>query len=165
MQSCSYPHVIPVIVVDCRVLQLVDDCLWCNGLIFYPFFNVLHSFSLNIWHMVKFSVVVGSVFMFCRYPFFLFIFCLQLVSITFYLAYIHLLLPFGFRKEFSVHANHLCLVVWITDLWTSESVEPLYVHRLSCYLFGRERRVADIPTDHPSCSKQHAVLQYRWGPY
>lgn len=26
-----------VIVVDCRVLQLVDDRLWCNGLIFYPF--------------------------------------------------------------------------------------------------------------------------------
>ncbi|KAL3503467.1 hypothetical protein ACH5RR_037916 [Cinchona calisaya] len=39
--------------------------------------------------------------------------------------------------------------------------EPLYVHRQSCYLFGRERRVADIPTDHPSCSKQHAILQYR----
>nr|GMD75869.1 FHA domain-containing protein DDL [Ipomoea batatas] len=39
--------------------------------------------------------------------------------------------------------------------------EPLYVHRQSCYLFGRERRVADIPTDHPSCSKQQAVLQYR----
>lgn len=39
--------------------------------------------------------------------------------------------------------------------------EPLYVHRQSCYLFGRERRVADIPTDHPSCSKQHAVLQFR----
>ncbi|XP_020580513.1 FHA domain-containing protein DDL [Phalaenopsis equestris] len=39
--------------------------------------------------------------------------------------------------------------------------EPLYVHRQSCYLFGRERRVADIATDHPSCSKQHAVLQYR----
>lgn len=38
---------------------------------------------------------------------------------------------------------------------------PLYVHRQSCYLFGRERRVADIPTDHPSCSKQHSVLQYR----
>jgi hypothetical protein len=33
----------------------------------------------------------------------------------------------------------------------------------SIYLFGRERRVADIPTDHPSCSKQHAVLQFRWG--
>ncbi|KAK3139022.1 hypothetical protein QOZ80_5AG0376630 [Eleusine coracana subsp. coracana] len=39
--------------------------------------------------------------------------------------------------------------------------DPLYVHRLSCYLFGRERKVADVPTDHPSCSKQHAVLQYR----
>ncbi|KAL3851231.1 hypothetical protein ACJIZ3_013113 [Penstemon smallii] len=39
--------------------------------------------------------------------------------------------------------------------------EPLRVHRQTCYLFGRERRVADIPTDHPSCSKQHAVLQYR----
>ncbi|KAG6516866.1 FHA domain-containing protein DDL-like [Zingiber officinale] len=39
--------------------------------------------------------------------------------------------------------------------------EPLYVHRQTCYLFGRERRVADIPTDHPSCSKQHAVIQYR----
>ncbi|XP_017214916.1 FHA domain-containing protein DDL [Daucus carota subsp. sativus] len=39
--------------------------------------------------------------------------------------------------------------------------EPLYVHRQTSYLFGRERRVADIPTDHPSCSKQHAVLQYR----
>ncbi|GAA0146088.1 RNA splicing factor [Lithospermum erythrorhizon] len=39
--------------------------------------------------------------------------------------------------------------------------EPLYIHRQTCYLFGRERRVADVPTDHPSCSKQHAVLQYR----
>ncbi|XP_026409533.1 FHA domain-containing protein DDL-like [Papaver somniferum] len=39
--------------------------------------------------------------------------------------------------------------------------DPLYIHRKTCYLFGRERRVADIPTDHPSCSKQHAVIQYR----
>ncbi|KAM5554049.1 FHA domain-containing protein DDL-like [Rosa sericea] len=39
--------------------------------------------------------------------------------------------------------------------------EPIKIHRQSCYLFGRERRVADIPTDHPSCSKQHAVLQFR----
>lgn len=39
--------------------------------------------------------------------------------------------------------------------------DPLYIHRQSCYLFGRERRVVDVPTDHPSCSKQHAVLQYR----
>jgi len=35
------------------------------------------------------------------------------------------------------------------------------IHRQSAYLFGRDRGLADIPTDHPSCSKQHAVLQYR----
>ncbi|CAN8258647.1 unnamed protein product [Cochlearia groenlandica] len=39
--------------------------------------------------------------------------------------------------------------------------DPLQLHRQSCYLFGRERRIADIPTDHPSCSKQHAVIQFR----
>lgn len=39
--------------------------------------------------------------------------------------------------------------------------EPLYIHRQSYYLIGRERRVVDIATDHPSCSKQHAVLQFR----
>lgn len=26
---------------------------------------------------------------------------------------------------------------------------------------GREKRVADIVVDHPSCSKQHAVVQFR----
>jgi hypothetical protein len=39
--------------------------------------------------------------------------------------------------------------------------EPLRLGRASRLLFGRERRVADVPTDHPSCSKQHAVLQFR----
>ena len=42
--------------------------------------------------------------------------------------------------------------------------KPLYIHRQSCYLFGRERRVADVPLDHPSISKQHAILQYRFAP-
>ncbi|XP_042038411.1 uncharacterized protein LOC121784317 [Salvia splendens] len=46
-------------------------------------------------------------------------------------------------------------------LKTNRVKDPLYVHHQSCYLFGRERRVADIPTDHPSCSKQHSVLQNR----
>ena len=40
--------------------------------------------------------------------------------------------------------------------------EPIPIHKQTCYFFGRERRVADIPTDHPSCSKQHAILQYRY---
>jgi len=29
------------------------------------------------------------------------------------------------------------------------------------WLIGRDRLVADIPVDHPSCSKQHAVIQFR----
>lgn len=37
----------------------------------------------------------------------------------------------------------------------------MYIHRQSAYLLGRHRRIADIPIDHPSCSKQHAVFQYR----
>ncbi|KAL7466187.1 hypothetical protein ACHAXS_010627 [Conticribra weissflogii] len=36
-----------------------------------------------------------------------------------------------------------------------------HISRQSAYLFGRDRKVADIPVDHPSLSKQHAVLQFR----
>ena len=43
----------------------------------------------------------------------------------------------------------------------NEELPILYIHRQSAYLLGRDRKVADIPLDHPSCSKQHAVLQYR----
>lgn len=39
--------------------------------------------------------------------------------------------------------------------------DPLMLHKQTAYLFGRDRRVVDVPTDHPSCSLQHAVLQYR----
>ena len=42
-----------------------------------------------------------------------------------------------------------------------ESLPTLYLHRQSAYLLGRDRKVADIPIDHPSCSKQQAVLQFR----
>ena len=35
------------------------------------------------------------------------------------------------------------------------------MHRQSCYLFGKDHDVADIPIEHPSCSGQHAVWQYR----
>ncbi|KAK0201852.1 hypothetical protein DFS33DRAFT_1455670 [Desarmillaria ectypa] len=44
----------------------------------------------------------------------------------------------------------------------SEQVELLHIQRQSAYLFGRDRLVADIPIDHPSCSKQHAAIQYRY---
>ncbi|KAM0789673.1 hypothetical protein ACM66B_006535 [Microbotryomycetes sp. NB124-2] len=42
-----------------------------------------------------------------------------------------------------------------------EQVDLFHVHRQSAYLIGRDRIVADIPVDHPSTSKQHAVLQFR----
>lgn len=41
------------------------------------------------------------------------------------------------------------------------SLDFIPIHRQSAYLLGRSRLIADIPIDHPSCSKQHAVLQYR----
>jgi smad nuclear-interacting protein 1 len=34
-----------------------------------------------------------------------------------------------------------------------EQIDMLHVHKQSAYLFGRDRKVADIPIDHPSCSK------------
>ncbi len=42
----------------------------------------------------------------------------------------------------------------------AEAQPPLALHGARHYLLGRERRAASIPTDHPSCSKQHAVLQW-----
>lgn len=42
-----------------------------------------------------------------------------------------------------------------------ETLPTMYIHRNSGYLIGRERKVVDIPADHPSCSSQHAVIQFR----
>jgi smad nuclear-interacting protein 1 len=38
--------------------------------------------------------------------------------------------------------------------------DPIKLRR-SCFLFGRDRPTVDIPTDHNSCSKQHAALVFR----
>ena len=46
-----------------------------------------------------------------------------------------------------------------------EALPVLHLHRQSAFLLGRDRKVADIPVDHPSCSKQHAALQFRLVPY
>ena len=46
-----------------------------------------------------------------------------------------------------------------------QGLPTLYIHRQSSYLIGRDRKIADIPVDHPSCSKQHAALQYRLVPF
>ncbi|XXQ31703.1 FHA domain-containing protein [Plasmodiophora brassicae] len=42
-----------------------------------------------------------------------------------------------------------------------KQIETLHIHRKTCFRIGRERKVADVPLDHPSCSKQHAVIQFR----
>lgn len=41
-----------------------------------------------------------------------------------------------------------------------ELKDTLHLHRQSAYLVGRHG-VADLKVEHPSCSKQHAVLQFR----
>lgn len=46
-----------------------------------------------------------------------------------------------------------------------QALPVLHIHRQSAYLLGRERKIVEIPLDHPSCSKQHAALQYRLVPY
>lgn len=38
-------------------------------------------------------------------------------------------------------------------------LDVLHIHRQSAYLFGRDRTVVDVVLEHPSCSKQHAVIQ------
>jgi smad nuclear-interacting protein 1 len=43
----------------------------------------------------------------------------------------------------------------------NDLLETLHIHRKSCFLFGRDDRIADIPIRHPSCSLQHAVIQFR----
>jgi smad nuclear-interacting protein 1 len=42
-----------------------------------------------------------------------------------------------------------------------ELLETVELAGRSCWLVGRERVVADFPIDHPSCSKQHAAIQFR----
>lgn len=42
-----------------------------------------------------------------------------------------------------------------------ENIDTLHLSRQSAYLFGREKKVADIFVEHPSLSRQHCVLQFR----
>ncbi|KAL9105000.1 MAG: hypothetical protein Q9163_000097 [Psora crenata] len=45
---------------------------------------------------------------------------------------------------------------------SSDLLETLKLYERSCWLLGREKAVVDHATEHPSCSKQHAVLQFRY---
>jgi len=46
-----------------------------------------------------------------------------------------------------------------------EALKVLHIHRQSAFLIGKHRGIVDIPVDHPSCSRQHAVIQYRQAGY
>ncbi|MBE7182610.1 MAG: FHA domain-containing protein, partial [Terriglobus roseus] len=43
-----------------------------------------------------------------------------------------------------------------------ETVGDVQLSTQSCWLIGKEAAVADLVTEHPSCSKQHAVVQFRY---
>ncbi|KAI9814938.1 MAG: hypothetical protein M1832_005577 [Thelocarpon impressellum] len=44
----------------------------------------------------------------------------------------------------------------------ADLLETVELQARSVWLLGRERSVVDMPLDHPSCSKQHAALQFRF---
>ncbi|KAH8587435.1 SMAD/FHA domain-containing protein [Bisporella sp. PMI_857] len=54
------------------------------------------------------------------------------------------------------------------DIWKlfvfkgSDIVETIELGLRSCWLVGRELAVVDMPAEHPSISKQHAVIQFRY---
>lgn len=41
-------------------------------------------------------------------------------------------------------------------------VDTIELSHRSCWLIGRETAVVDLPAEHPSISKQHAVVQFRY---
>lgn len=41
-------------------------------------------------------------------------------------------------------------------------VDTIDLSNRSCWLVGRETAVVDLPAEHPSISKQHAVIQFRY---
>lgn len=56
----------------------------------------------------------------------------------------------------------LAITVCVREVQGNETVgEPLPLDKFPFFLFGKERKIADIPTDHPSCSRQHAVICFR----
>lgn len=43
-----------------------------------------------------------------------------------------------------------------------EIIDTVELSQRSCWLLGREAAVVDVLVEHPSCSKQHAVVQFRY---
>lgn len=43
-----------------------------------------------------------------------------------------------------------------------DTIDTIHLFARSCWLFGRDDKVADYWVQHPSASKQHAVVQFRY---
>ena len=57
---------------------------------------------------------------------------------------------------------HLPKTKWRLYVFKNDTcLATLHLHRQSAFLVGREKSIADIYVEHPSCSKQHAVLQFK----
>lgn len=70
----------------------------------------------------------------------------------------------GIALKFTVPAEaRYPTMKWRLYIFTKQAEAPkiVHVHRMVGVLFGKDRRVVDVPTDHPTCSKQHAVMHYR----
>ena len=53
--------------------------------------------------------------------------------------------------------------IWKLFVFKGEDIiETIELGLRSCWLVGRELAVVDMPAEHPSISKQHAVLQFRY---
>jgi smad nuclear-interacting protein 1 len=44
----------------------------------------------------------------------------------------------------------------------ADIVDTVELSGRSCWLVGRDMAVVDLPAEHPSISKQHAVIQFRY---
>lgn len=52
--------------------------------------------------------------------------------------------------------------MWRLYVFKDEKIiETFHLHRQATFLMGRDKRAVDIILEHPSCSSQHAVIQFR----
>ncbi|KAI3835236.1 hypothetical protein MKW98_020352 [Papaver atlanticum] len=65
------------------------------------------------------------------------------------------------NQSFFISDARIPVVIWrFYVLKGGEVINALIIHiPKTCYLFERERRATDIPADHSSCSKQHAIVE------
>jgi len=56
----------------------------------------------------------------------------------------------------------VCDVKWRLHVFKgNDQLDVIRLTRQSAFLVGKDRVVVDIAVDHPSCSKQHAAIQFR----